>query len=151
MTNEDGGCGTVMADQTIRSSHGSMMAQSQRHSHGQPDDTGCHDMVKVVVCGQTQDTISLSMNHYWEELLSLSPEVRELVRQATSAKRVPTEQPRDNPVLTMFLGEVLPFLTAGEDKEAVTDIFAAKLSQTLSLPLLFAPLAIYFHLFPFLG
>ena len=64
MTNEDGGCGMVMADQTIRSSHGSMMARSQRHGHGQPDDTGCHDMVKVMVCGQTQDTISLSMNHY---------------------------------------------------------------------------------------
>ena len=61
-----------------------------------------------------------------EELLSLSPEVRELVRQATSAKRVPTEQPRDNPVSTMFLGEVLPFSSASEEEGKATDVFVAK-------------------------
>ena len=63
-----------------------------------------------------------------EGLLSLSPEVRELVRQATSAKRVPTELSRDNPVATMFLGGVLPFQESGV--EGPDDMGSAYVNKT---------------------
>ena len=62
-----------------------------------------------------------------EELLSLAPEVHELVRQATSSKRIPTDVVREGPVATMLVQE---HSTLIEKENEAIDAFLMKERNT---------------------